>query len=340
MSIYVKQVDEEAQYITMIKEILEILVDPNDQGELISKYSIDGSLISLVNKEGKEIFLKHGVLDFTDKNNNYTDNFGDQWMRYPRLQLDSFNGTTISQDRFFRALGLRKDELRGKLILDAGCGTGRFAEIALQAGAIVIGLDYSYAAYVAAENLKKYTNFQAIRGDIYKLPFKKNSFDLVYCLGVLQHTPNVERAFKSLPPILKKQGYLVVDYYWKRLRSLLSWRYLIRKVTSKLQSATVLRILSVVHPILYPFVNFLSKIPVIGRNLSRFFPIVNYTNDYPELGQEMLRAWSFLDTYDNWAPKFDKPQSVITVTKWANDVGLYNVVVKHAGHMVVRGYVR
>ena len=58
MFIYVKQVDEETQYITMIKKILEILVDPNDQSELISKYSLNGSLTSLVNKEGKEIFLK------------------------------------------------------------------------------------------------------------------------------------------------------------------------------------------------------------------------------------------------------------------------------------------
>ena len=43
-------------------------------------------------------------------------------------------------------------------------------------GAIVIGLDYSSAAYIAAKNLEHYKNFLAIRGNIYNLPFKKKSY--------------------------------------------------------------------------------------------------------------------------------------------------------------------
>lgn len=282
--------------------------------------------------------IKDSVINFVE-GPNYTDNFGDQWTRYPKLQLDSFNGTTISEDRFWRALALNPDDLKGKLVLDVGCGTGRFSEIAVKAGAIVIGLDYSSAAYVAAKNLKSYSNFQAIRGDIYNLPFKKNCFDLVYCLGVLQHTPDVERAFKSLPPIIKNNGLLVVDYYWKRFQTVFGWKYIIRLITAKLNEKTVFKILKIIHPIFYPISEFLSKIPIFGKAITRLLPVVNYCNDYKQLDKKTLREWSFLDTYDNYAPKYDKPQTVKTVIKWANEVGLKNINCEHVGHLVVRGRV-
>ena len=321
------------------KILSKILIDPNDQTKLLTKISVDEKIIGVSNQNGKSYQVIESVIDFEGKG-NYADNFGDQWTRFPKLQLDSFNKTTISKDRFFGALKLSSNELNGKLILDVGCGTGRFAEIALQSGAKVIGLDYSKAAYVAIKNLKKYPNFRAIRGNIYKLPFKKNSFDIVYCLGVLQHTPNVEKAFKSLPPIVKDSGLLVVDYYWRRFQSVLGWKYILRLITSKLKETTTLKILKIIHPFFYPLSELISKIPYFGKMLSRLIPVVNYVNDYPQLGKTLLREWSFLDTYDIWAPKFDKPQTIYTVKKWANEVKLENVEVEHVGQLVVRGKVK
>ena len=318
------------------KILSEILLDPADHSPLNFEYSSNGELVSVISNIGTTFKITNRTINFTDSS-NYTDNFGDQWTRFPRMQLDSFNGTKISKHRFFRAIAKKPDDLRGKIVLDVGCGTGRFAEIALQAGAVVVGLDYSSAAYVAAENLKDYPNFIPIRGDLYNLPFRNKSFDLVYCLGVLQHTPDVEKAFKSLPPMVKESGDLVVDYYWRRLQTVASWKYIIRILTSNLPESKVFKLLSVVHPIVYPLSNTVSRIPFFGKVLSRLFPVVNYRNDYPQLTDELLRAWSFLDTYDGWAPSFDKPQTIKTVTTWANDVELKNVEVEHVGHLVVRG---
>jgi ubiquinone/menaquinone biosynthesis C-methylase UbiE len=325
--------------MSKIDEMLsKILVDPVTREPLVTVHSKDQIISEIKNQSGQSYPINNGVIDF-ENDTNYADNFGDQWSRFPKLQLDSFNGTKISEKRFFKALNLETDELEGKLILDVGCGTGRFAEIALKAGAYVVGLDYSSAAYVASKNLEKYSNFRAIRGDIYKLPFKEKSFDIVYCLGVLQHTPNVEQAFKSLPLVVKNSGYLVVDYYWKRLKSVLGWKYTIRLITSYLKESTVLKILSLIHPFVYPISRFVIRTPFIGKALSRLLPVVNYCRDYPELGDELLREWSFLDTYDNWAPKYDQPQTVNTVKKWALDASLKKVSCEHAGHLVVRGFV-
>jgi ubiquinone/menaquinone biosynthesis C-methylase UbiE len=326
----------------IVKILTKILVDPYDNSDLIFKYTKDGKFLNIVNRSLHSYQINDGVIDFTNNDNsiNYVSSFGYQWVKAPKMQLDSFNGTTISKDRFFSALNISSKKLKGKLILDVGCGTGRFAEIALKSGAIVVGLDYSEAAYVCASNLKYEENFISVRGDIYNLPFRKNSFDIVYCLGVLQHTPNVEKAFKMLPPVVKKSGYLVVDYYWKRLKTVAGWKYIIRIITTKLSIKSVDKILKILHPIIYPMSCLLANIPFIGKYLIRFLPILNYSNNYPQLNRELLKAWSILDTFDAWASRFDSPQTVKSIVRWAKQVNLKNITVEHVGQLVLRGKVK
>ena len=75
----------------------------------------------------------------------------------------------------------------------------------LEAGAIVVAADYSTSVDACYENLKHHENLYIIQANIYELPFKDNSFDYIYSLGVLQHTPDVKGAFFSLPRLLKKR---------------------------------------------------------------------------------------------------------------------------------------
>lgn len=316
----------------------KILIDPKDGSKLKIILSDSGIVEKVFGKNRNSYTVVGGVIDFVG-DNTYAKNFGDQWTRFPKLQLDSFNKTSISEDRFLGACGLEAKQLKGKLVLDVGCGTGRFAEIALKYGAIVVGIDYSSAARVASKNLKRYKNFIAIQGDIYNLPFKPQSFDLVYCLGVLQHTPNVEKSFKMLVSMVTKSGSLVVDYYWKRWRTIICWKYIIRIITSRLDEKTVLSLLNILHPILYPLADACSKVPKLGKLLSRLIPVVSYRLDYPNSGDDLLKCWSFLDTYDMWAPKYDKPQTVKTITRWAQDSNMTNIEVEHVAHLVLRGNV-
>src|SRR5208337_3717658 len=69
------------------------------------------------------------------------------------------------------------------------CGMGRFADVATRWGAHVVGIDLSLAAEVAARNLagRKATILQA---DVFHLPFVPESFDFIYSIGVLHHTPD------------------------------------------------------------------------------------------------------------------------------------------------------
>ena len=76
---------------------------------------------------------------------NYAASFGRQWNKFARLQMDSQNGTSFSRDRFYSITEWEPADLKGKLVLDAGCGAGRFSEVVLQDGAEVVAVDLSSA---------------------------------------------------------------------------------------------------------------------------------------------------------------------------------------------------
>ena len=297
--------------------------DTNDKGLLISddmkfQYKVINSIPRFVNQL------------------NYADNFGLQWNKFSKTQLDSYSGHPISAERFWKATGWRKSELRNKWVLDIGCGSGRFAEIALQAGAKVIALDYSNSVDAALNNLKHFPNFYVVQGDIFSLPFLKNSFDFVYCLGVLQHTPNVQKALKVLPPMLSKNGKLCVDVYWKRFRTMMHSKYLVRPITKRIPNIILFKIIEKIVPWILPLSIFLSLFPFIGVALKRILPIANYYNIYP-LSRDQLIEWAVLDTFDMLSPEFDSPLTKNMLHKYMKETGLKNIEILHATLLAARG---
>jgi 2-polyprenyl-3-methyl-5-hydroxy-6-metoxy-1,4-benzoquinol methylase len=268
---------------------------------------------------------------------NYADNFGMQWNRFRKTQLDSHSGQPISADRFWKATGWSPSELKGKWVLDVGCGAGRFAEVALDAGAHVVALDYSSAVDALKANLGSYLNLHVVQGDIYALPFAREQFDFVYSLGVLQHTPNVEAAFAALPPMVKRGGRLCVDYYWKRLRTLLHSKYLFRTFTKGMAQEKLFAFLERHVLAMLAASRTLGRFPLIGRALKRIVPVADYTGIFP-LSEQQLQEWALLDTFDMLAPAYDSPQTAETADRWFREAGFVDVEVLHAGHLVARGY--
>lgn len=267
---------------------------------------------------------------------NYADNFGMQWNHFAKTQLDSHSGHPISAERFWNATGWSPEALRGQWVLDVGCGSGRFAEIALDAGAKVVALDYSSAADACLANLKHHPDLHVIQGDVYALPFAKESFAYVYSLGVLQHTPDVPGAFAALTPMLAPGGHLCTDFYWNRLRTMMNPKYLLRPVTKRMDQKILFSWLVANVPTLLRVSQLLGRIPLAGRYLKRIVPVVDYTGIYP-LSARQIEEWALLDTFDMLAPAYDNPQSVATVKQWFRQAGFNEVEVFHWGHLVGRG---
>ena len=325
----------------MKEEFLEILRCPKTKQKLFfegSTSAIDevvesGSLKTIDDRF--EYMVENGIPRFVQKN-NYADSFGMQWNLYSKTQLDSHSGFDISAKRFWNATGWKDSELTGKWVLDVGCGSGRFTEIALSAGAKVVALDYSSAVDACKSNFINNNNLFIVQGDLYELPFDLDTFSYVYSLGVMQHTPDPKKAFKVLPKVLKQEGKICVDYYEKSFKSMLLPKYWLRPITKKIPNEKLFVFLQKTTPFLLLCSNLISKLPFIGNTLKRIIPVANYNGILP-LNRKQHLEWSLLDTFDWLSPAHDHPQTRKTIKEWMEEAGIKDIEILKAGHLVARG---
>ena len=149
--------------------------------------------------------------------------------------------------------------IKNKKVMDAGCGHGILLYNLSKRGASCTGFDYS-DRYIkeTKKNFKKLNvkNFKLIRGDLTKIHLPDNSFDIIFCLDVLEHIPSVEQAIKELKRVLKPNGRFIIsaptenmwyviartilrmkkpiDHYWtaKQIKDIISKELKITKVKS------------------------------------------------------------------------------------------------------------
>jgi len=265
---------------------------------------------------GRKYSRINGVVRFVSEQ-QYAANFGFQWHLHARTQLDT-EESKRSEQAFRRRTGFRPEDLAGKLVLDVGCGMGRFAEVATRWGARVVGIDLSVAAEVAARNLagRDATMFQA---DVFHLPFAPESFDFIYSIGVLHHTPDCERAFKALPGLLKPGGKIAIWLYsgynsWYRMSDIY------RKVTRRMSPRLLYTLCYGVVP-LYGIHRMLRKFPLVGRSASAGLAYVLPIAFHPD------RNWRMLDTFDWYSPWYQSKHTYEEVFRWFESCGLEDLKV-------------
>jgi len=118
---------------------------------------------------------------------------------------------------------------RGKLILDAGCGSGRWTYAMAMLGATVVAVDFTDAGVaVTHEATMGLENVTVLQADVAHLPFRHDSFDCVVSWGVLHHTPDTKASFDRLVPLLKRGGTLYVMVYEKHNPWKFIWTDLLR----------------------------------------------------------------------------------------------------------------
>lgn len=166
------------------------------------------------------------------------DKFSYEWKTYstfgwedPVYNID-YERQVFSQKTLFDPC-----EFKDRIVLDAGCGNGRYLHWASQYGAnLAIGIDIGYSVDVAQENLKNAKNVELVQCDLFHLPFKEDFFDIIFSIGVLMHTGNARKATESLVKILKQNGKISVHLYHKSNILYEFLDILIRKYTTKLPS--------------------------------------------------------------------------------------------------------
>jgi 2-polyprenyl-3-methyl-5-hydroxy-6-metoxy-1,4-benzoquinol methylase len=278
----------------------------------------------------------NGVIRFVSAE-NYAGSFGFQWNRFERTQIDSRVKTNRSERRFLDETLWDSNVLDGKYVLDAGCGAGRFSEIALKFGAELIAVDFSSAVDTAYRNLEAGSKL-VMQADLSELPIKSNSLDFVYCIGVLQHTKDPESIVRELVRCLKPDGEMTLTFYENS-----SWhvklysKYLIRPFTKRIPSNLLLKILTKSSVVWFPVTSWLFKLP---QPFSRFFrfiiPIANYV-EYTYESREDALSEAILDTFDMLSPAYDRPIKKSTILKWIRSTG---VEMKQLAHRPAHGTLR
>lgn len=311
---------------------LSVLRDPATGSPLTR----DGDVLR--GETGVEYPIVGGIARFVERD-NYASDFGSQWNRFPRTQLDSHSKLTLSEDRLQRCLGEPLENLRGKLVLEAGSGAGRFTEVLLKHGAIVHSFDYSNAVEANLSNNGTSDRLLLVQGDIRRIPFAPAAYDYVICLGVLQHTPSPEESIASLWTMVRPGGRLVIDHYRFRLRFVLptpigSAESVYRMVTLRLPEKKRARFVDAVTRFWFPLHWKFRDSLFAQRLIRRLSPVHFYYPEIPLAGEQQYLEWALLDTHDAQTDVYKHLRSVAAIRDKLQQLGGMNIVARVGGNGV------
>lgn len=268
---------------------------------------------------------------------DYAAAFGWQWTHFQKSQLDSHTGTTISRDRLTRCLGGDLTVVRGQSVLEAGCGAGRFTEVLLSAGARVFAADLSVAVEANHANCGESADYFVCQADIRRLPVTPASFDVVICLGVVQHTPEPEETIAALASYLKPGGLLVIDHYSEHY-PVTGPRRVLRELLLRMPPDRARRIALGTARALVPVHRALWRrrrgFGRLRKYLGRVSPLVDYYDAYPELGPQLLSEWAVLDTHDTLTDQYKHLRKPNEIRATLEDLGLADIEVERGGNGV------
>jgi SAM-dependent methyltransferase len=233
---------------------------------------------------------------------SYAESFGRQWNRYDVMRPEEDEAT------FRIKTGVDAGSLAGRLVLDAGCGGGRYARLVGSCGGRVLAVDLSAAVEKAAALCDGLPDVAIVQADLLDLPIAEGVFDLVYSIGVLHHTPDPRRAFAQIARRVKPGGRLAVWLY-RRNTAPQEWLNTgLRALTTRLPAR-------VLEP-LCAGLGALGRIPVLNRTLNK---VANFSN-HPDW---TLRV---CDNFDWYAPRFQSHHSPGELTRWFEEEGFTDIV--------------
>lgn len=248
--------------------------------------------------------------------------FGYQWTQFADM-------VEANREHFLTYIApVESSFFKGKFGLDVACGFGRHLYYAREFGARMIGVDFSDAIRSARRILGGQAGTSLVKGDIYHLPFRREIFDFIYCLGALHHLPDPETGFQSLLPYLKNGGAVFIWVYSKKRRTLNTILEAVRTITTHLPLGFLKHLCWVLtlidyYGFIYPY---LSLGPLFGRaGINLWAP--------PRI--RTYAKFPFRVCYADWFDRLATPIRYYydenDLEQWASRAGLRDVVISPTG---------
>lgn len=236
---------------------------------------------------GVKFPIKNGIPRFVSTE-SYAGSFGYEWRElFPWRTEDNLDSK--EEEAIFRVkTGWQPEDVAGRLTLDAGCGSGRYAFVASSWGAPVVAVDIS-SAVERARQICRGRGVTVIQADLLKLPFKSGVFSRAYSIGVLHHTPDTRAAFHSVSRTLGPDASLAVWLYRKNsvFQELLNG--ILRSLTLKMSRENLVRFSKSLAV--------LAGVPVLNAALGR---IINLGCTHPEFGKRVTDAFDWYSPVYQW----------------------------------------
>ncbi|BBL69926.1 class I SAM-dependent methyltransferase [Methylogaea oryzae] len=283
------------------KAVAPFLVDPKTKEPL--KLEADG----FVSKSGAYEILRN-IPRFVSSD-NYVRSFSLEWNTHNQTQLDIFRNDKSSESQFVQKTGFTPEKLKGALVLDAGVGAGRYCDIASRWGANVVGVDLSFAVESSSVTFQDRSNVWIAQADIGNLPFAPGTFDYIFSIGVLHHTPDTKLYFQRLVPLLKPGGRISIWVYPNTPDYVVraAWIPFVNKIPSRWY---------------YSWCRWF--VPFAARNKNN--PYIRWISKaFPFSDQGLGIENDILDTYDGYSPTYHGVHSPEEVMGWFQESGLVDI---------------
>ncbi|HEV3162879.1 MAG TPA: class I SAM-dependent methyltransferase, partial [Isosphaeraceae bacterium] len=204
--------------------------------------------------------------------------------------------------------GIEPHDLTGKLVLDAGCGGGRYSRLVAQHGARVVGVDLSAAVEKAATLCAGFPDVQIVQADLLNLPLAEEAFDLVFSIGVLHHSPDPRRAFAQVAARVRPGGQLAIWLYRRNTLPQEGLNTALRSLTTRLPVRTLERLCA--------GLGLLGGVPILNRSMNK---LANFSN-HPDW---TLRV---CDNFDWYAPRYQSHHTLAELRTWFLEESFEDVV--------------
>lgn len=129
--------------------------------------------------------------------------FDYQWKNLPSPLIE-LNGDRVKE--LLNFTGFSRGFFKGKRVLDAGCGSGRYTYAMQELGADVVSID------VSTEAIKKCQLINP-KAKVLSVFEAEGEYDFILSWGVLHHTPNPKKGFDRLVSLLKPGGIIHIMVY-------------------------------------------------------------------------------------------------------------------------------
>lgn len=240
------------------------------------------------------------------------ESFSREWRLFD-YESDKTWGWTLEERKriFLDDIGMSKKQVEGKVLLDAGCGNGTLTAAVASFNMSVVGTDLNdglgNARHCAHRFAGKHSDkVEYVQANLASPPFAPASFDIIYCSGVLHHTPDTRQSFKRLVPLIKPGGRMYIWVYGTRNVIVRTFADSGRSLKKVLSPQGLLQTCKIIAPFYKAGTDALN-----ACGISEF--------------RKRTSREVTLDLFDAFAPEFNHRHTEQEVQRWFEECGFINI---------------